>query len=50
MKNPKKPTRAQKKIVTEAGLDWHTWLVVEEDNISLALISKKSGRRKVILK
>ena len=50
MKNPKKPTRAQKKIMVGAGLDWHTWLVVEEDNISLTLISKKSGRRKVVLK
>ena len=50
MKNPRKPTRAQKKIITEAGLDWHTWLVIEEDNTSLKLISKKSGMRKVISK
>ena len=50
MKNPRKPTRAQKKIITEAGLDWHTWLVLQEDNISLTLISKKSNRRKVISK
>lgn len=50
MKNPKRPTRSQKKIITSEGLDWHTWLVVEEDNISLALISKKSGRRRIILK
>lgn len=50
MKNPRKPTRAQKKIMIDAGLDWHTWLVVGEDNISLTLISKKSGRRRVLLK
>ena len=50
MKNPRKPMRAQKKIITEAGLDWHTWLVIEENNTSLKLISKKSGRKKVILK
>lgn len=50
MKNLRKPTREQKKIMVGAGLDWHTWLVVEEDNISLTLISKKSGRRKVVLK
>ena len=50
MKNPRKPTRAQKKIITETGLDWHTWLVIEEDNTSLKLISKKSGMRKVIAK
>lgn len=50
VKNPRKPTRAQKKIIVEAGLDWHTWLVLDEDNISLTLISKKSGKRKVVLK
>lgn len=50
MKNPKKPTRAQKKIITDSGLDWRTWLVKEEDNISLALISKKSGRIREIFK
>lgn len=50
MKNPRKPTRAQKEIIVEVGLDWHTWLVLGEDNISLTLISKKSSRRKVILK
>lgn len=50
MKNPRKPMRAHKISMTKAGLDWHTWLVVEEDNISLTLISKKSGMRKVISK
>lgn len=50
MKNPRKPMRAHKISMTKAGLDWHTWLVVEEDNISLTLISKKSGRKKVIHK
>lgn len=50
MKQPKKPTLAQKKIIAAAGLDWKNWSVLEEDNISLALISKKSGRRRVLLK
>lgn len=45
-----KPTLEQKKIMTKAGLDWHTWNVAGEDNVSLTLISKKSGRRRVILK
>lgn len=45
-----KPTLEQKKIMSKNGLDWHTWNVAEEDNISLTLISKKSGRRRVILK
>ena len=50
MKNPRKPARVHKISMTNAGLDWHTWLVVKEDNISLTLISKKSGRKKVRLK
>lgn len=50
MKQPKKPTLEQKKIIRAVGLDWHTWNVAGEDNVSITLISKKSGRRKVILK
>lgn len=50
MKQPKKPTLAQKKIIVAAGLRWQTWNVASEDKISLVLISKKSGKRKVILK
>ncbi len=50
MKQPKRPTREQKKVISEAGLDWTTWSVLGEDNISLTLVSKKSGRRRVILK
>lgn len=46
----KKPTLAQKKIMKEAGLDWNTWNVAAEDDISITLISKKSGRKRVILK
>ncbi len=45
-----KPTLGQKKIMTKNGLDWHTWNVANEDNVSLTLISKKSGRKRVILK
>lgn len=50
MKQPKAPTLAQKKIISGAGLKWRTWSVVHEDNISLTIISKKSGKRRVILK
>ena len=46
----KKPTLAQKKIIKLAGLDWNTWNVVEENNISITLIGKKTGRRRVIFK
>lgn len=50
MKQPKKPNLRQKKVISAAGLDWKTWNVHEEDNIAITLISKKSGRRRVILK
>ncbi|MFW5675789.1 MAG: DUF6906 family protein [Acetivibrio ethanolgignens] len=33
-----------------AGLKWKNWQVADEDNMSLTLISKASGRRMVILK
>ena len=46
----KKPTLAQKKIIKAAGLDWNTWNVADEDSTSITLISKKSGRRKVLFK
>ena len=46
----KKPTLAQKKLMKEHGLDWRTWNVAEEDNLSITLISKKSGRKRVLLK
>ena len=46
----KKPTLAQKKLMKAAGLDWTTWNVAEEDNNSITLISKKSGRKRVLLK
>lgn len=46
----KKPTLAQKKLMKAAGLDWNTWNVAAEDNISITLISKKSGRKRVLLK
>lgn len=50
MKQPKKPTRAQKEIMKSAGLDWRNWSVAEEVVDQLTLISKKSGRRRTIYK
>lgn len=46
----KKPILAQKKLMKANGLDWNTWNVLKEDNILLTLISKKSGRKRVLLK
>lgn len=43
-----KPTYEQKKKIAAAGLRWENWLVKEEDNISLALVNKQSGKIRVI--
>lgn len=50
MKNPKKPTREQKKIMANRGLDWKNWLVISADLVSLTILNKKSGRIRVIFK
>lgn len=50
MKQPKKPTLSQKKVIAQAGLEWKTWNVGGEDDNSMLLVSKKSGKRRVILK
>ena len=39
----------QKKKIAAAGLKWENWLVKDEDNISLALVNKQSGKIRVIL-
>lgn len=46
----KKPTLAQKKLMKANGLEWTTWNVLDEDNNSITLVSKKSGRKRVLLK
>lgn len=49
-KRLKNPTRAQKESISAAGLDWRNWQVLEEDENSITVISKRSGRRRVIPK
>ena len=50
MKQPKRPTREQKQLIKENRLDWHNWMVAGEDNMAITIVSKKSGRRRVLLK
>ena len=45
-----KPTLAQKKVMVAVGLDWKNWNVSDEDNLSITVISKKAGRKRVLLK
>lgn len=48
-KMPKKPTRKQKEIMESSGYRRDEWLVLNQDNISLTIINKVTGVRKVIL-
>lgn len=50
MKQPSKPTRAQKEIIAENGLVPGNWMVIEEDREVLEVISKRSAMRKVLKK
>lgn len=50
MKQPKKPTYEQKKLISKNGLDWKKWMIKDEDNISIALIHKETKEIKVIWK
>ena len=50
MKQPKKPTLEQKKIMSKSGLDWKTWNVAYEDETSIHLVSKKSGQNRTVKK
>ncbi|WP_337404556.1 hypothetical protein [Suilimivivens sp.] len=48
-KRPRKPTREQKVKIKAAGYVPENWNVLYEDNISMMIVNKESGRRKVIL-
>ncbi len=49
-KKSKKPTLDQKKLIGRAGFVPDHWQVWDEDNLSLTIISKRSGQRRVIFK
>lgn len=47
---PRTPTREEKQLIVKHKYDWRNWLVGETDNLSITLINKKSGKRRVILR
>lgn len=49
MKHLKKPTRAQKKLMSKWKLDWRDWLVERETPTELVLIHRHFDRTKKIL-
>lgn len=47
MRNPKRPTLAQKKIISKAGLDPQQWSVTMEDGKYLHLVERHFRKRTV---
>lgn len=48
-KMPRRPTRKQKEQIAAAGYRPENWLVLDADKISMTIVSKESGRKRVIL-
>ena len=46
MKQGKKPTRAQKEILSNNYLNWKDWLVIEDGEFRLSVMHKDTGRVK----
>lgn len=44
MKNPKKPTREQRKLIEQQKLDAHDWLVVKDTSTELVLVHRYSDK------
>lgn len=50
MKQPRKPTRANKELMSKYKLIWANWMVQSETKEELVVISKRSGARRVLKK
>lgn len=51
MKHGKKPTLAQRKLMTKWKLDWHDWLVVKDTPERMELVHRHfDGTKKAIPK
>lgn len=50
MKQAKRPTLAQKKVISRNRLDWKTWNVIRDSADDLVIRSKKSGQIRTIKK
>ncbi len=50
MKQPKKLTREQKKLLVDIGLNPKEWMNLHEDELYLHIIRKGSSDRKIISK
>lgn len=50
MKQPKKATRANKELMSRNGLVADNWMVVSEDKEKLVVISKRSQKKRTLMK
>lgn len=50
MKQPSRPTRAQKEFIEENKLKPENWMVVFESKDTLEIISKRTSQRRVLQK
>lgn len=48
MKQPKKPTYDQKRVMSRHGLDARAWAVVSDSKEELKIVEKSSGTIKVL--
>lgn len=50
MKQAKRPTLAQKKVISGNRLDWNTWNIIRDSADELVIRSKRSGQIRTIKK
>lgn len=50
MKQMSKPTRAQKEIISDHGLNPDNWVVAFESKDTLEIVSRRSAQRRVLQK
>ena len=50
MKHGKKPTVAQRKVISACGLNWENWLVVKDTPEGMVIVHRYSGKVREIRK
>lgn len=50
MKNGKRPTRAQKMLMTKHRLNYNNWLVVKDTSTEMVIVHRESGKTRTIKK
>lgn len=50
MKQPRKPTRENKELMSKHNLVVDNWMVLSESKTDITLISRRSGQRRVLEK